>query len=84
MKKYLASAVLVGALSATALTGCKPQVFPNCTEMQKTHKGGVARVGAVDKRTGGGKATYAPKYDNALYEANKKMDRDKDNIACER
>ena len=83
MKKYVAGAAFAAALAGTALTGCKPQVFANCTEMHKVYKGGVARVGAVDHRTDGGHAQYAPKRDNALYDANKKSDRDNDGIACE-
>lgn len=83
MKRLIASAVLVGALAGAALTGCTPRVFKNCTEMHTVYKGGVGRVGAVDKRSGGGSAKYAPHRDNALYDANKKSDADKDGIACE-
>ncbi|QXC63409.1 excalibur calcium-binding domain-containing protein [Aquihabitans sp. G128] len=39
--------------------------------------------GAVDVRTGGGHAKYAPKWDKALYDANAGSDRDGDHIACE-
>lgn len=52
--------------------------------MQLAHKGGVARPRAVDVRKGGGKAKYAPVINLALYNANKKSDRDLDGIACER
>ena len=83
MKKTVASACLALAISTIALTGCKPQVFANCTEMNKVHKGGVGIPGAVDKRPGGGHAAYTPKWDKALYEANAKSDRDGDRIACE-
>jgi Excalibur calcium-binding domain len=58
-----------------------PKVFKNCTEMNKVYPGGVAKVGAVNQ---GGATKYEPKYDNALYEANKKSDRDGDGIACEK
>jgi galactokinase len=50
--------------------------------MHKDYKGGVARPGAVDKRASGS-AKYKPHYDQALYDANTKSDRDKDGIACE-
>ena len=57
------------------------KVFKNCTELNKTYPGGVARPGAVNK---GGATKLTPKYDKKLYEANKKSDRDKDGIACEK
>jgi hypothetical protein len=64
-----------------AATGA--QEYANCTELRKDYKGGVARPGAVDKRANGGSAKYKPHYDQALYDANTKSDRDKDGIACE-
>jgi hypothetical protein len=56
--------------------------YANCTAMHQDYKGGVARPGAVDKRASGS-AKYKPHYDQALYDANTKSDRDKDGIACE-
>jgi hypothetical protein len=57
--------------------------YANCTELRRDYRGGVARPGAVDSRPNGGQARYRPHYDAALYEANRKSDRDKDGIACE-
>ena len=57
------------------------KVFKNCTELNKVYPGGVALPGAVNS---GGKTKKEPKYDKALYNANKKSDRDKDGIACEK
>jgi hypothetical protein len=54
--------------------------YANCTELRKDYPGGVARPGAVNQ---GGATKNTPHYDNALYEANTKSDRDKDGIACE-
>ena len=56
--------------------------YKNCTEMHKRYKGGVARVGARDKRASG-RARYKPYVNSGLYNANKKSDRDRDGIACE-
>jgi hypothetical protein len=56
-------------------------VFKNCTELNKVYPGGVALPGAVNS---GGVTKKEPKYDKALYNANKKSDRDKDGIACEK
>ena len=55
--------------------------FKNCTELNKIYPGGVALPGAVNA---GGVTKKEPKYDKALYTANKKSDRDGDGIACER
>ena len=57
------------------------RVFKNCTELNKVYPGGVALPGAVNS---GGMTKKEPKYDKALYTANKKSDRDGDGIACER
>jgi hypothetical protein len=55
--------------------------FKNCTELNKVYPGGVALPGAVNA---GGAVKKEPKYDTALYKANKKSDRDGDGIACEK
>ena len=57
------------------------KAFKNCTELNKVYPGGVALPGAVNA---GGATKKEPKYDKALYNANKKSDRDKDGIACEK
>jgi hypothetical protein len=57
------------------------KVFKNCTELNKVYPGGVAIPGAVNS---GGTTKKKPKYNKALYNANKKSDRDKDGIACEK
>jgi hypothetical protein len=57
------------------------KVFKNCTELNKIYPGGVALPGAVNA---GGATKKEPNYNRALYNANKKSDRDKDGIACEK
>jgi hypothetical protein len=57
------------------------KVFKNCTELNKVYPGGVALPGAINS---GGATKKTPKYDKKLYEANKKSDRDKDGISCEK
>jgi len=57
------------------------KVFKNCTKLNKVYPGGIALPGAVNS---GGTTKMEPKYDKALYNANKKSDRDKDGIACEK
>jgi hypothetical protein len=57
------------------------KVFKNCTALNKVYPGCVSLPGAVNS---GGATKIEPKYDKALYNANKKSDRDKDGIACEK
>lgn len=57
------------------------RVFKNCKELNKVYPGGVALPGSVNA---GGNTKKTPKYDKPLYLANKKSDRDKDGIACEK
>lgn len=57
------------------------KVFKNCTELNKVYPGGVALPSAVNS---GGNTKKEPKYNKSLYIANKKSDRDKDGIACEK
>ncbi|MGI8710807.1 MAG: excalibur calcium-binding domain-containing protein [Acidimicrobiales bacterium] len=83
LNKHIAGAAVVAGLALTALTGCSPRQFANCTEMHTVYIGGVGKVGAVDLRSGGGVAKYTPKWDNALYDANSGSDADHDGIACE-
>jgi hypothetical protein len=82
MKRLLVAAisiVLSLALMPNSQAGTK--VFKNCTELNKVYPGGVALPGAVNS---GGRTKKPPKYNKALYIANKKSDRDKDGIACEK
>lgn len=55
--------------------------FKNCIALNKVYPGGVALPGAINA---GGATKKEPKYDKALYTANKKSDRDGDGIACEK
>jgi len=81
MKKCLSVALIV-AFSITGISAnAAAKVFKNCTELNKMYPGGVALPGAVNA---GGETKKEPKYDKALYAANKKSDRDKDGIACEK
>jgi hypothetical protein len=82
MKRLLVAAisiVLSLALMPNSQAGTK--VFKNCTELNKVYPGGVALPGAVNS---GRLTKKSPKYNKALYIANKKSDRDKDGIACEK
>lgn len=81
----LIAGTAVGGMATAAATPqpAAARVFANCTAMHKVYEGGVALPGAHDKRAHGGHAKYKPKVSRALYNANKKSDRDHDGIACE-
>ncbi|WP_214711387.1 MULTISPECIES: excalibur calcium-binding domain-containing protein [unclassified Exiguobacterium] len=77
MKKLLRATIAGIALFTLSVAPSEtvdaaPKKFKNCTELNKTYKGGVA------------KTKYKPYVSATLYEANKSKDRDKDFIACER
>jgi hypothetical protein len=73
--------LLCFVLSSMPLSNATTKVFKNCTELNKVYPGGVALPGAINS---GGTTKKEPKYNKALYNANKKSDRDKDGIACEK
>lgn len=82
MKKLVAVIICLGLLAAfpsNSIAAAKK--FKNCTELNKIYPGGVALPGAINA---GGATKKEPKYDKALYTANKKSDRDGDGIACEK
>ena len=82
MKRLLIATISLGlTLGVMPSSHAAVKVFKNCTELNKVYPGGVALPGAVNA---GGATKKEPKYDKALYNANKKSDRDKDGIACER
>lgn len=73
--------ILLFFLGQFSSASAAARVFKNCTALNKVYPGGVALPGAVNA---GGETKLIPKYDKALYLANKKSDRDKDGIACEK
>ena len=83
MKRILIGLALVISLifPTTTSVNAAAKKFKNCAELNKVYPGGVALPGAVNA---GGVTKKEPKYDKALYIANKKSDRDGDGIACEK
>jgi hypothetical protein len=83
MKRILIGLALVISLifPTTSSVNAAAKKFKNCTELNKVYPGGVALPGAVNA---GGITKKEPKYNKALYTANKKSDRDGDGIACEK
>jgi len=71
---------------ASHVVTAKAKVFKNCKALNKVYKGGVAKKGVKYNKVSGKKRAFKvkPKISTALYKANKKLDRDKDGIACEK
>lgn len=87
MKKVLAVVLGAGLIFGytsydTAEAKSKVKTYKNCTALNKDYKGGVAKSSKIKNK--GGKTKYKPHVSSKLYNANKKMDRDKDGIACEK
>ncbi|MEH7347220.1 excalibur calcium-binding domain-containing protein [Bacillus sp. JJ1532] len=85
MKKFASIILSLGLLfsisyAAEAKTVTKK--YKNCTELNADYKGGVAESSSVKNK--GGKTKYKPHVSKELYQANTKLDRDKDKIACEK
>jgi hypothetical protein len=80
----LAFGLVYGVVSGSTYAADRTKIitYKNCTEINKVYKGGVARSASVKNK--GGKTKYKPFVSKELYDANKKSDRDKDLIACEK
>jgi hypothetical protein len=57
--------------------------YPNCKALNRRYPHGVGKIGAHDHTSGSPPVTNF-KRSNALYQANRARDRDKDGIACEK
>ena len=84
----LASAFLLISFNANAFAA-DTQKFKNCSALNKEYPGGISRSGATDMTKKKGKLVPAspkksPVVDDAIYQANSKLDRDKDGVACEK
>ncbi len=84
MKKMLIAAAATTLLLAgtAAQADAASKTYANCTALNKVYKHGVGRTGAHDHTSG--KPVVGFTHNTSLYNANKKSDRDKDGIACEK
>lgn len=83
-------ALVAGSALGTAASAQAATSYANCTAVNAKWSGGIAKKSVTkNKVVSGGKTTYRElkgtvKKDEALYAANKKLDRDGDGIACEK
>lgn len=80
----VASAALVG--TASPASAAVPAKYKNCTALHKYYPHGVGKSTARDKTSGKPVTTFkrSTKLYNAAIKANKRLDADKDGIACEK
>jgi hypothetical protein len=91
-RKITASALIAVGLalgtgvSADAATTQTVKIvrYKNCTALNKAYRHGVGRKGAHDKVSGRTKPVKNFYVNTRLYNANTKLDRDRDGIACEK
>jgi len=84
MKKTIASIAIVGLSIALATPSNAAETFADCKALNNIYKYGVGLEGAQNMVNGKPKASKHI-VDSAIYDANKKkLDRDKDGIACEK
>lgn len=82
------AAVMTVTVPAEAATAVKH--YKNCTAVHKAYSGGIAKKGVTTNTVRShGKTTHRAlqghvKHSTPLYTANRKLDRDKDGIACEK
>lgn len=88
MKKLVAGAAAVmtlaapAALASSAEAAPPPKEYKNCTALNKVYPHGVGLKNAKDKTSGTPVKNFTR--NNKVYRLNKKSDRDKDGIACEK
>lgn len=87
IRVMIASVVAVAlplAAAAAPAEAAHYKTYKNCTALNKVYRHGVGKPGAHDKVKGHTKKVTNFKRSAGLYKANKKSDRDKDGIACEK
>ncbi len=83
MKKTIVSLLAVSLTFLYTPASDASQSFKTCKDLNKVYKHGVGLEGVQNMVYGKPRASKHL-VDVALYEANKKSDRDKDGIACEK
>lgn len=88
--RLLCAAAVAACLTLTSaapgIAAPSAKTYANCTAIHKVYSGGIAKAG-VRFNTVGAKHRALKgkvKFSTALYDANRKSDRDKDGIACEK
>ena len=87
MKKLFIIIFVLSLLGVSPVYAIPAQSFKNCSALNMAYEGGVALNKKAMNRNSKGQAQqskYTPLVSKKIYNTNKRLDRDKDNIACER
>ncbi len=87
MKKLIIVIFALSLLGASPVYAVPTQSFKNCAALNKVYEGGVAKNKKATNRNSKSQpqtSKYTPFVSKKIYNMNKRLDRDKDNIACER
>jgi hypothetical protein len=76
--------VVQQVIASRAVAKPKPKEYKNCTKLNKVYPHGVGKKGAKDKVSGKTEPVTNFTVSKKTYKLNKKSDRDKDGIACEK
>jgi Excalibur calcium-binding domain len=82
VRRIAAAAVVVYGLLVGASSVGAQGSFANCSAMHAKYRHGVGKVGAHDHTSGVPVTNFYRS--NRLYYLNRRLDRDKDGIACEK
>lgn len=88
-RSVVVAGIALGAvLTPTGAQAAIPAKYANCTGLIRSYPHGVGRVGATDRVTGTSRPVTTWRRDTAAYNLamhyNRGLDRDRDNVACER
>jgi hypothetical protein len=70
--------------AASSLSAAAAKKYKNCTQLNKVYPHGIGQKGARDVVRGSTTPVTTFTVSNSIYKANKKSDRDKDGVACEK
>ena len=87
MKKLFIVIFALSLLGVSPVYAAPTQSFKNCAALNKVYEGGVAKSKKATNRNSKGqpqKSKHTPFVSKKIYNMNTRLDRDKDNIACER
>lgn len=81
-----AGVIVLGVAPVPAATGAIPALWKNCTHVNAKYRHGVGRLHARDRTSGTPVTTFkrSTRLYNIAMSYNKRLDADKDGIACEK
>ena len=87
MRKILALFFVLSMIFVTPVSAVQIEKYKNCSALNAKYPGGIANeASAVNKNTKGEVVKSKKQFEvnSKLYKSHKSLDRDKDNIVCEK